>query len=548
MRGESVPNRSLLAISTYSWKPVLRWMMVNSAALPSLGRAYRQIYRLLVRFGCWWFRREKGTRAVYLTRGMTGRIVPGVSDIDFKVIGDWTPQERADVAKRYSRLARRIPLFDPNVAIHLNTPDSLRFLYATDPYHRFRIHEGKFVWKLLWGEDFVSVLPPLSTGAFLSGIHSEIKIWWTQFIHCVMDPARLRHDRIFVNSLCAKAVAEVLRMERLAAGAPLTTSREDALEAEATGSERGAFLFQLLACVKSGYRHFDGDLPEASYGFLLERLPLLYNLLDSRPEMACGDGWELDHLFWEQKWAPEEERHMREIVECARTCWGTAYVGARRVPGLVFAMDETLLVFEVSRPLSLAQLVPVVTKHTQGAGRLRRRIHLYLSTGGVLLQLYAHDLFRAWQAILTQGANPDTWEALRWPQSCMDGSPQTSVAPASRTWGRPMCDFVRLERGLFGEALDDPAVYRVNTLDFTRMFWKYLQLAVASVSAERGTAIVAQSVAGVRNALQRTGLPEHSVLEPLAEAYRASLGGARTDLGALLPHAVKYLKELPREL
>ena len=111
-----------------------------------------------------------------------------------------------------------------------------------------------------------------------------------------------------------------------------------------------------------------------------------------------------------------------------------------------------------------------------------------------------------------------------------------------------MRDFVRLERGLFGEALEDPAVYRVNTLDFTRMFWKYLQLAMASVSAERGTAIVAQSVAGVRNALQRTGLPEHSVLEPLAEAYRASLGGACTDLGVLLPHAVKYLKELPREL
>lgn len=537
-----------LTNSAHGWKPALRWALVNSAALPPLGRAYRQVYQALARYGCWWFQRAGGVRAIYLTRGMTGRIVPGVSDIDYKVVGDWTPQGRADIAKRYGRLARRIPLFDPNVAIHLNTPDSLRRLYAIDPYHRFRIYEGKFTWKLLWGEDVLHALPPLSTGEFLSGVHSEIKVWWTQFIYWVLDPDRLRADTIFRNSLCAKAVAEVLRMERLAAGSPLTTSREDALEAEAGGLDHDDFLAKLLVCVQSGYRRFEGDLPAESCRFLMERLPLLYNQLDARPEMAGNCGWELDRSFGEQNRTPEEETFLREVVECARACWGPAYISARCVPGLVFAMDETLLVFDVSGTLSLAQLVPVVRKHAQGAGRLRRRIHLYLRSGGVLLQLYAHDLFRAWQAVLTPGANPDTWEALRWPDTCIDGSPEATAAPAARAWGRPMCDFVRLERSLFREALEDPAVYRANTLDFARMFWKYLQLTVVSVSAERGTALIAQSVAGVRNALPRTGLAEHPVLEPLAEAYRASLRGERTDLGAALPHAVQYLKELPREL
>jgi len=525
----------------------LRWFLVNSARLRPLGHAYRLGYRALVQFGCRWFRRAKGTRAVYLTRGMTSRIVPGVSDIDFKVIGDWTPTERAGLAKRYGKLARRMPLYDPNAAIHLDTPDSLRRLYAIDPYHRFRIHEGKAAWKLLWGEDLVSNLPPLSVGASLSGIHSETKVWWTQFIHCVTKPERFRHDRIFVNSVCAKAVAEVLRMERLAAGAPLTTSREEVLDAEAGNSESGGFLPRLLACVKSGYRCYDDDLPEQSYRFLLERLPLFYKRLDARPEMACGCGWELDQSLWDRDWAPDEECHLREVVECARRCWGSAYVGARRVPGLVFAMDEILIVFDVSGPVSLAQLIPVVRKHARMADRLRRRIHLYLRSGDVLLQVYTHDLFRAWQAILTQGANPDTWEALRRPQSFMDGSEDASLPPASPTWGRPMRDFVRLERNLFSEALEDPAVYRVNTLDFARMFWKYLQLEVASVSAERGAAVVAQSVAGVRRALQRMELPEHSVLEPLEDAYRASLDGVRVDLGAVLPRAMEYLKELPRE-
>lgn len=213
-----------------SWKAALRRLLVVSAALAPVGRAYARVYHLLAWFGCWWFRRAAGTRAVYLTRGATGRIVPGVSDIDFKVIGDWESGERAELARRYARLARRMPLFDPHAALHLDTPASLRRLYDLDPYHRFRLHEGRAAWRLLWGEDLLAALPPLSTGAFLSGVHSEIKIWWTQFVYWALDPDLLRHDPIFRDSLCAKAAAEVLRMERLADGAPLATSREDALE------------------------------------------------------------------------------------------------------------------------------------------------------------------------------------------------------------------------------------------------------------------------------------------------------------------------------
>ncbi|MGD0619110.1 MAG: hypothetical protein ABSB67_15795, partial [Bryobacteraceae bacterium] len=109
-------------------------------------------------------------------------------------------------------------------------------------------------------------------------------------------------------------------------------------------------------------------------------------------------------------------------------------------------------------------------------------------------------------------------------------------------WTESCAAFIRQERLLLADALDDPVIYKANDLDFLRMVWKFLDLVIAGRSAASGEAVFAQTPEAVLRGLRHIGAPEAPFLENFAAAYRRELGGAAAGIGRDVPRAIEYLR------
>lgn len=430
--------------------------------------------------------------SVYLVRGATNRIVPGISDIDLRVLGEWTPQQRAWITQKYHALRKWAPVLDPTVPMKLESQAVMRRQYEIDPWDRYGLWEGRHAWKLLWGADIVSELPDLSAPERQSAIYTYLKWWWMVFANTALDADRAAHDVTFTRSICAKAVAEMLRVEFQRQGwNPI--SRDQALAREAERTAGRSYLRRLNDYVRSGYNEFEGDLVRETAEFLPRCASALCSRLNDDGDSYVAEriAIEIDHpadeCFHTEKEAAATER-LKEYVE-------KHWPGSPEVVdavGIAFVMDDILLVISASTLPDYDRLLAFNRFREAVCRGLRREILCYLRVDDALLQLHAADRSRAWQAILTGAANPETLLALPWPRTRQELG-----------WSQAMEDFLRLEMTLFGEALDSPAVYKANPLDFLRMFWKYLQMIIVARTAAQGAALFPQTVAAVRRGLAR---------------------------------------------
>jgi hypothetical protein len=512
-----------------------------------LSWAYRAFYGVLVRLAARRLASFSGTRAVYLTRGLTGdEFVAGISDIDFTLIGEWDEGERQQLLEWYARLARWVPLYDPTLGVY--SPNEFRSLYRTSYHFQFRCAEGAGIWKLLTGADYVRQLESLPREQLFGGLHTEMKAWWCRFSCRVYRPGQGIKDRVFLNSLCYKAVAEILRVDLALQDHLQLVPRRQALECarQSADGETAVYLDRLARCADRRYLHFQGPLLEDTQKFLLDSLEESLRRSSSHPflEPAEGVSLDVDSPAKERFRSEPEEALVREMVEHARRRWAGSYRGACRTSGLSFAMDEILLFLEVEagRLPSFAEVRALGRVFEEASRGLRRRVNVFLLLEEAAYQVCGCELMKAWQVWLTPWSNPDVFLALARPQFCLDGRPR----PAPRVaWTRLMADFIAEELGLFREALDSPLVYRANTLDFLRMFWKYLQLNAVAASVGAGEAVFPQTLPAVRRALVRHGLPQAPLLDRFEEAYGAELEGGPQEIGRFLPAAVSYLREMP---
>lgn len=486
---------------------------------------------------------------MYLRRGLTGEeFVAGLTDIDLSVIGEWNEDERRRMLAWYARLARRVPLFDPTLGAY--TPEECRRLYRTSYHHQFRFTEGLQSWRLLRGTDYLRTLEGIPWERQLGGLHTEMKAWWCRFSWRILAAADGRDDQLYLNSLCYKAAAEVLRLE-LALEEGRLEPRRQALERarQRAEGETASYLDRLARCAARRCLDYQGPLVEETHRFLLLRLEEVSRRISVHPglEPAAGVGVSLDAPAGERLQSAVEEAAVAALVEHARTQWAGCYRAAYLTSGLSFALDEMLVLLE-AHPGSLptvAQIRALNRVCREATRDARRRISVFLLRDGAACQICGVDLMKGWQAILTPWANPDVFLALADPRTCLDGP---GARPAPRAgWTRHVADFVAEERSLFRDALHDPVVYKANTLDFLRMFWKYLQLNAVAASAAAGEAVFPQTPPAVRRTLARYGLPQAPFLDELEEAYRLELEGVRRDIGRRFPAAVSYLKELPYE-
>jgi hypothetical protein len=511
-------------------KAILRRLIV-ATSIPPVSAVYRAVYRALIFLAVWRLRQFASLRAVYLRRGLaTGAGVPGISDIDLAAVGDWDTAVQNRVTESYRRLARLCPLYDRTVGVY--TPASIARLFETDPFHRHRLTEGRREWKLLFGDDCLSQLEPATDDDISVGYESEIKLWWTYFGRWAYGGAEETSDRVFLNSLCYKVVAECFRMDCGLRGRPVPESRRQAIEeglANAGNSEDVAFLTRILESAKRRHLSYRGDVIEDSHSFLVPFLERTYG------QLGFHRAWRPLAGVAMRSDSREEERILPQPVleKCAaletraRECgWGRI----RRVSSAAFAMDELVLLVEpeAGRVPGTGDLRAMSRACAEMLAHLRSRASLFLSLSSAAYQVYASDSFRGWQAILSPGANPDVFPAGK----------------DSGIWTAAAAGFIRQERLLLTEALDDPVVYKANTLDFLRMVWKLLELVVAEHSAEKGEAILAQTPEAVLRGLDGLHLSRPSHLELFADAYRSELAGSPSNIGKWFPATIDYLRTL----
>lgn len=532
--------------STGSLKLALR-RLVLSTSVPPLNGIYHGVYKALIARCVRLFRRYDGLQAIYLMRGAAGgELMPGVSDLDFTLIGNFSPADVAALRKRHVRLARLTGLLDPNIEIF--SRDSLHHLYRTNTYWQYRLTEAQSTWRLLWGTDFVAELRPLSAGELRPGLFTEIKVWWALFARRLFVANKVSVDTVAQRSLCFKTVSEILKMDLALRRDRLTFSRNEAMNLAKPHLEEAdrALAERLEASRDARYLSGDESLLENTKNFLFHHLESLFTTFDqhplARPIAALPQAVDFEKSEWFD--TLDESMHVTRIIGHVRSQWGATYRGVHLAASAFFNVDDLLLMIAVdpNRPPTIQQLRDLTALHWTHQPALRRRVHLFLLLPHVALQIDTAEAVKSWQSILSPANNPDVFALLSSGQAHRDGAPFAPLPPGGWT---PLAEqFFREEEALFYGQLDEPAVFKANLLDFLRMFWKTAQLVAVNRSVRAGSVVYPLTPTATARALEAHGAPLPGNLKPLVTGY--SLEAAGKDCGAarLIPAAIAYLKEI----
>ncbi|MCW5983495.1 MAG: hypothetical protein KIT09_35720 [Bryobacteraceae bacterium] len=542
--GASRATSGFISMLGGALKAFVRHLVVATSFAPLL-QFYCGVYHLLVRLVARKFKKFPGTRAVYLSRSVAlGRIVPGISDIDFTVIGDWAEDERKSLVAKYARIARLLPLYDPDVSTH--SPNQLRLRYATSHYHQFRFTEGRRAWKLLCGRDYLQELLPLPQKQMVGGFLAEIKVWWFHFARCAFGTKRAVRDRIFERSICYKAVAEVLRLDAALRGDDFMISREQAVAGAIRSADMACpFLQKLRDCTTIRYVRYEGDILADTKEFLWCRLEHLLSVAGANPGFlpllsteVNVDCTQRESLYW-----MGEEQFLAELLSSVVTQVGTSCRAVYRLHSITFAMDEIVLGVDVesARALPIGVLCALGELCRQGHYP-RMRLSLYILLERAAYQVGASDWHGPWRAVLTPELNPDTFWELDRPETSLRGSVVRNTRAA--VWCRLLSQFVKEGLLYSFESLEDGSVFEADELEFLRMFWGCLQLIAVQSSVKSGMVVYPHTPAAVCRTLARCGFEVPAFLAGLEKAYRRILLGASAELEVDVPTAVSYMKKL----
>ena len=151
---------------------------------PPLTYLYRKIYDLSVVVATLLLKRLDGVLAIYLRRGVAkGEIVYGLSDIDLLVIVNDDNNREEEVKEKvkatYNRWSHFMPILGSvDRELGLYSVSEFLNLYKDYDFYRHWFNDGKYSWKLLFGEDVVKTLPQLEDFELYLPATEEFKAWW----------------------------------------------------------------------------------------------------------------------------------------------------------------------------------------------------------------------------------------------------------------------------------------------------------------------------------------------------------------------------------
>lgn len=518
--------------------------LVLATSVPPVVNLWKGLYAALTAKAVRLFKQYPGVHSVYLRRGCAkGELIPGISDIDFALIGSCTDVELADLNQRYERLARRTALLDQSLEIY--TPDALQRLHAQSPYFQYRFTEGQATWRLIYGRDYLRELPPCTTDQLAAGLFYEIKVWWALFAGRLLLSNRLADDVVTRNSLCYKAVGETLKMESALDGGPLTFSRAQAMQDACVRlpEHQRTLVSDLQQIAAARFLTDDPALVDRTTQFLLTRLDQFYGRFAHHPLMRTpGSITQRVEFNPDMHFSPgAEQDHIHNLIRHAQIWSG--FQAARTAASTFFNLDDMLLFLQVdaARLPTFEQLKSLIAMHWPVQERLTRRVQVFLQLQNACFQLDPDSLQKSWQSILTPEANPDVFEVLHHADASGAIDRQSSGP-----WNELPRHFFIQEKALFYELLRDPSIYKLNLLDFLRTFWKTAQLVVMNRGMARGIALYPLTIPAILSHLASENIPLPETLHPLIDAYQAELSGHSTDAAALIPRALHFLKEIER--
>jgi predicted nucleotidyltransferase len=521
---------------------------VLATSFPPFLQMYRFFYKIVTRMALRIFKKYPEIEAVYLTRGGAKKeILPLISDIDFVIIGKrMDGEDIKELHHAYENLARATTLLDRNIEVF----DEGTFYknYEINDYFQYRFIEGRKTWKLLYGKDYLVYLQELPVEKMYGGFYTEIKVWWTHFAWRFFQERKYDKEILTRNNVCYKTVSEILKMSLALNHGILEFDRREALrksKPQFNGKER-VLLDKLENTAQKRFRINDEGILNETKDFVINYLNRFYGEFQNHPyarslkditqKVECPkDEWLLNE---------KDRAHIMSLVRFIKERWSRTYRGAYLVPSAYFNMDEFLLMIEVN-----PKQLPTVQELTElnlfrwnAEPELKSRIKLFLLLPNAAFQIDPDDFKKSWQSILCPPCNPDLFELLSRSEFTLDGG---SYQPATGSVWTPLVEhFFWEEKMLFYELLENPSIYKLNSLDFLRIFWKTVQLVLMNRSVKSDEILYPLTLPAIERALANKGIPLPDQLKNLTNAYRNELDGKTIDIASLIQPAIRYLKEI----
>ena len=333
------------------WKSKVRYLLAWSSS-PQLLPIYRRMYRLTIWMAVLMFRQCRGIRAVYLIRGCSKReITPGVSDIDFIVIVNDDALQRKRAENVFHVLQILTAGLVPYHPVFVLTQEELRYRWENTPYWRYRLQEGKSNWSLSHGSEVLATLPAISGIGRTTSCYAEMNYWWVQYCDFILQNAKYRDDFVMRNSMCYKAVAEVLNARFAMNTGEFCYSKEEALRREDSYLSR-----KLLDTAAKRFLGRDRVLEDETYRFLIANFLDLWAGFQNSPflEVYPDVVQEVDSADNDiQKEKLEEP--FRQISQHLSDHWGEMCRGVHLVKSAFWKFEDSLLLIDVD-PNSLPTL------------------------------------------------------------------------------------------------------------------------------------------------------------------------------------------------
>lgn len=521
---------------------------VLTTSFPPFIKIYRLFYELVIHLAIRIFKKYPEINAVYLRRGSAkGEILPLISDIDFAVIVNGINEEdRKELLNNYDRLAKATTLLDKTLEVY----DKETFFnnYEINNYFQYRFMEGKETWKLLYGEDYLAELPELPIEKMYGGFFTEIKVWWTIFEWSFFQNRKYNHESITRNNICYKTVSEILKMNLALNEGILEFSRKNALELSIHSFKEKElnFLKKLENISRKNFRPNESNILDESKNFLLNYLDGFYKELQNHPytrslkeitqKVVCPKE--------EQLLNEEDEDHIKHLVGFLKENWSYTYRGSHLISSVYFNLDEFLFMVQINpkKIPTTQELTAFNLFHRDAKPELSSRVKLFLLFPNAAFQIDTDDFNKSWQSILIPLSNPDVFDLLGRSEFKLDGEDyQANEFPV---WTPPVEHFFCHEKMLFFELLKNQSIYKLNNLDFLRIFWKTAQLVVMNNSVNKEEIFYPLTLSAIEKALIAYDLSLPKELKILADAYRNELKGEPDNISLLIPVAVNYLKEI----
>ncbi len=327
------------------WKSKVRYFLAWSSG-PRLLPIYRRMYRVAIGMATLMFRRCRGIRAAYLSRGCSkGEMTPGVSDIDFVLIVNDDARQRQRAENAFHVMQVLTAGLIPYHPAYVLTEEELLYRWRNTPYWQYRLQEGKSNWSLLCGREALSSLPAISDIERTSSCFAEMNYWWIQFCDFILQNEKYRDDFVMRNSTCHKAVAEVLNARYALHTGEFCYSREEGLRREDSPLSR-----KLLDTAAKNFLHADRSVEQETYQFLIENFVDLWNGFRDEPflEVYSGVAQEVDAAGEDL----DQEKREEPFVQVSRYLsdhWGAKCRGIHLLKSAFWNVEDSLLLIDVDQ-------------------------------------------------------------------------------------------------------------------------------------------------------------------------------------------------------